>query len=59
MEPEGTEEVKAPKVPVRSEEDKLAKATIPMVFGGKTYEVQPLVVRDSREWRKKLAKVIG
>ncbi len=59
MEPEKDQD-KTDHAPLaRSEEDKLAKASIPMIFGGKTYEVSPLVIRDSRAWRKKLAEVIG
>jgi len=37
----------------RTEEDALARAPIVVTFGGKQYEIKPLVLRESREWRKK------
>ena len=40
----------------RTEEEIVAKAVIEVTLGGKKYEIAPLVIRDSREWRK---KVIG
>ena len=38
----------------RTEEQKIARAPITVILGGKEYEIVPLVIRDSREWRKKL-----
>lgn len=43
----------------RTEEEKLAQAPLIVRLGGKDYEVKPLVIRDSRLWRGKLAKVLG
>lgn len=39
----------------RTEEEKVARAPIVVVLGGKKYNIAPLVIRDSREWRKKAA----
>jgi len=38
----------------RTDEDKIAQAGIVVILGGKEYEIAPLVIRDSREWRKKV-----
>lgn len=38
----------------RTEEDKVAQAGIKVILGGKEMEIAPLVIRDSREWRKKV-----
>ncbi len=43
----------------RSEEDKLLQSPIIVVLGGKEYQIKPLVIRDSREWRKQVAKALG
>ena len=40
----------------RTEEEKLMQAPIVVILGGAKYEIAPLVIRYSREWRK---KVIG
>lgn len=37
----------------RSEEQIIAKANIEVILGGEKYGISPLVIRDSREWRKK------
>lgn len=37
----------------RTEEEKLTSAPIKVILGGKPYDVKPLVIRESREWRKK------
>ena len=42
----------------RSEEDKLAKAPIVVVLGGKEYEIKPLVIAESRPWRKHYAETM-
>ncbi len=34
---------------------KTAPAGITVILGGQEYEVKPLVIRESREWRKKAA----
>lgn len=36
----------------RTEEDKIVQAGIKVILGGKEFSVKPLVIRDSREWRK-------
>lgn len=43
---------------VRTEEQKVARAPIVVILGGKEYEIAPLVIRDSREWRKKIISLI-
>lgn len=43
----------------RTEEEKVSRAPIVVVFGGKEFNVAPLVIRDSREWRKKVANLIA
>ena len=43
----------------RTEEDKLLRAPITVTLGGTDYNVPPLVIRDAREWRKKLVKLLG
>lgn len=42
----------------RTEEEKVAQAPLSVVLGGKVYEIKPLVIRDSRAWRKKLSEEI-
>ena len=42
----------------RSEEDKVAQAPIMVSFGGKEYPLKPLVIKESREWRKQFAGVL-
>ena len=43
----------------RTEEEKVTQASIEVILGGKPYQIKPLVIRESREWRKRLAKEIG
>ena len=43
----------------RTEEEKLVQAPIVLVLGGAKYEVRPLVIKESREWREKLAALIS
>ncbi len=43
----------------RNEEDKIAQAPIVVILGRKKYDVAPLVIRDSREWRKKVIELIA
>jgi len=38
----------------RSEDDKVVQEGLKVILGGKEYKVAPLVIRDSREWRKKV-----
>ncbi len=42
-------------MPNRTEDEVVAKAPIEVILGGKKYEIAPLVIRDSRAWRKKAA----
>ena len=41
----------------RSEEDKLTQSPILVTLGGKEYAIRPLVIRESREWRRKLVGI--
>ncbi len=43
----------------RTEEQKIAQSPIVVVLGGKEYEVKLLVIRDSREWRQKVVKLLA
>jgi len=43
----------------RTEEQIVAQAGIDVTLGGKSYEIAPLVIRDSREWRKKVIGMIA
>ena len=43
----------------RTEEQKLIQANIVVILGGKEYPVKPLVIRESREWRKKVIGLIA
>ena len=43
----------------RTEEEILTRAPILVILGGKKCEIVPLVIRDSRIWRKKLISLIA
>ena len=43
----------------RTEEDRLVQAGIKVILGGQEYEIRPLVIRESREWRAKVIKLIA
>ena len=43
----------------RTEEQKVAQAPIEVILGGNSHEIAPLVIRDSRVWRKKLIALIA
>ncbi len=43
----------------RTEEQIIAQASIVVILGGKEYKIAPLVIRDSREWRAKVIKLIA
>ncbi len=43
----------------RAEEQIVAQAGIKVILGGKEYSIAPLVIRDSREWRQKVIKLIA
>ena len=47
-----------PKVTIRTENDKVAKVGIIVTFGGAEYEVKPLSIMYSSEWRKKAMPLI-
>ena len=44
---------------MRSEDQKIGQAPVTVYFGGKEYLIKPLVIRESREWRKKIAEMLG
>ncbi len=44
---------------MRTEEEKLIQAPIIVTFGGKPYEVKPLVIKESRAWRQAVVKVLA
>ena len=43
----------------RTEEDKIVQAGISVILGGKEYKIAPLVIRDSREWRKEVVGLLS
>jgi hypothetical protein len=43
----------------RTEEQKVFSDPIRVKLGGRDYEIRPLVIRQSREWRKKLASAMA
>ncbi len=43
----------------RTEDDIISQAGIEVILGGKRYEIAPLVIRDSRVWRKKAIALIS
>ena len=43
----------------RTEEQIVAQAPILVYFGGIEYKVKLLVIKEAREWRSKLAKMMG
>ena len=43
----------------RTEEDKITQSGIKVILGGREYEVRPLVIRDSRGWRRKIISLIA
>jgi len=42
----------------RSEEQVVTQAPIMVSFGGKQYELKPLVIKESRAWRQEFAEVL-
>ena len=44
---------------MRSEDQVVSQAPILVYFGGAEYQIRPLVIKESREWRQKLAKMMG
>lgn len=45
-------------MPGRTEEEKILQAPIIVTFGGKDYEVKPLVIKESRAWRQKVWEIM-
>ena len=43
----------------RTEEQIVTQASIAVILGGKEFKVPPLVIRDSREWRKKVVGLLA
>ena len=43
----------------RTEAEKVTQEPITVKLGGKEYEIIPLVIRDSRKWRKKIINLIA
>lgn len=43
----------------RTEDQIVTQAPIIVSFGGKEYQIKPLVIKESREWRRKFAEVLG
>jgi hypothetical protein len=43
----------------RTEEQKVAQVPVTVIFGGKQFEIKPLVIKESREWRQKVIKVLS
>jgi len=44
---------------MRTEEDKITQTGISVVLGGETYQVRPLRIIESKEWRKGVASLLG
>ena len=43
----------------RTEDEKLTQSPIVVILGEKKYDIKPLVIRDSRRWRKDVASAIS
>ncbi|MBA7640132.1 hypothetical protein ES703_47797 [subsurface metagenome] len=43
----------------RTEEEKIVQSGIKVILGGEEYLIKPLVIRDSREWRAKVVKLLA
>ncbi len=43
----------------RTEDEIVTRASIEVILGGKTFKIAPLVIRDSRGWRKKVVSLIA
>ena len=44
---------------MRNEDQIVSQEPIKVSFGGKEYEIKPLVIKESREWRRKFAEILG
>jgi len=49
--------VKAKSVRERTEDEIVSQAGIKVILGGQEYIIKPLVIRESREWRRKYAEI--
>jgi len=43
----------------RTEEDIISQAPLMVVLGGEQHKVRPLVIKESRVWRKQFTELIG
>ena len=43
----------------RTEEDKIVQAGITVILGGNEYSIAPLVIKESREWRKRVVLLLS
>ena len=43
----------------RNEEEIISQAPIKVILGGRKHDIAPLVIRESREWRKKVIELIA
>lgn len=43
----------------RTEEEIVVQAGIEVVLGGEKYQIKPLVIKESRDWRKKLVNLLS
>jgi hypothetical protein len=44
---------------MRTEEDKVTQAPVIAILGGTEYEIKPLVIAESRQWRREVGKLFG
>ena len=44
---------------MRSEEDKILRTPVVVILGGLKYEVEPLVIKESRVWRRNVVKMLS
>ena len=44
---------------MRDEEQIVTQTPLSVKFGGKEYQIRPLVIKESREWRRKIAEMLG
>ena len=43
---------------MRTEEQKIARASVSVILGGKEYEVKQLTLNESRVWKQQVAKLL-
>jgi len=43
----------------RTEEDIISQAPLTIVLGGEQHKIRPLVIKESRAWRKQFTELIG